>query len=305
MQRLFPNRVKVYTTLDWNLQTKCQAILQKYLKKWRDIGITNAALVVIDNETHSMSALIGSYDFFDELHSGQVNGALAPRSPGSTLKPILYAIGMDQGIITPASILYDVPVSRGGYTPENYDGKCQGIVTVREALTKSLNVPAVELLGEIGVGNFISFLQQGGITTIKPKKRDYGLSMILGGCEVNLVELTSLYSAIANDGVYRPLRYCQDEYLHEGKRILSDGAAYIMSELLAEVVRPDLPVQRNPWHRHLSRHYRATGLGTVRHRSSAGLGPGTNKSKSPCSTGKALTPSPPNADCNSITTRPC
>ncbi len=242
VHRLYPQRTRVHTTLDLNLQAKCQEILRRHLKKWRYMDITNGALCVVDNRDRSIRALIGSYDFFDESHSGQVNGTLAPRSPGSTLKPFLYAVGIDKGLITPGAVLCDVPVSYAGYAPENYDGKHHGVVTVREALTHSLNVPAVNLLAEIGVGNFLSFLERSGLSTVNSRDVDYGLSMILGGCEVKLVELTNLFSTLANGGVFRPVRYCRDDFLQGGERVLSDGASYIITELLSEVVRPDLPV---------------------------------------------------------------
>jgi penicillin-binding protein 1C len=241
MHSYYPGKARVYTTLDREIQGKCREILRKHLAKWRNQGITNGAVVVLDNRTNSLRTLMGSYDFFDHPNSGQVNGAISPRSPGSTLKPLLYALAMDKGLISPAAILYDVPVSYSGYIAENYDGKYHGVVTVKEALTGSLNVPAVLLLAEIGVWDFISFLQEGGIQTIDPQNTDYGLSFILGGCEVKLMELVNLYSTLANSGRFRQVKYCQDDPMQEGRQILSPGAAYIISELLTEVVRPDLP----------------------------------------------------------------
>jgi len=227
--------------LDREIQGKCTKIVKKHLAGWRDRGITNAAVVVLDNRTNSLRALVGSYDFFDQENSGQVNGAVCPRSPGSALKPLLYAYALDQGLITPSAILQDVPVNFAGYVAENYDGKYHGVVTVKEALTRSLNVPAVLLLADVGVWDFISFLRDGGISTLDPKKTDYGLSVILGGCDVKLMELANFYSTLANSGRFRPVRYCRDEAVSEGKEILSHGASYIISELLTEVVRPDIP----------------------------------------------------------------
>jgi len=240
MHSYYPGKSRVYTTLDRETQRKCTQTLRKHLAKWRSRGITNGAVVVLDNRTNSLRALVGSYDFFDDLHGGQVNGAVSSRSPGSTLKPLLYAYGIDEGLITPSAILHDVPVNYAGYVAENYDGKYHGVVTVKEALTRSLNVPAVLLLARIGVWDFVSFLQDGGVSTIDRKGNDYGLSFILGGCDIKLIELTNLYSTLANFGRFRPIRYCQDEPVQEGREILSDGASYIISELLTEVVRPDL-----------------------------------------------------------------
>ncbi|MGB2770384.1 MAG: penicillin-binding protein 1C [Candidatus Zixiibacteriota bacterium] len=236
-----PNQVRLHSTLDREIQGKCEDILREHLSKWGNRGITNGAVVVLENKTNSLRALVGSYDFFDDANSGQVNGATSPRSPGSTLKPLLYAYGIDRGLITPSAMLYDVPVNYAGYVAENYDGKYHGVVTVREALVRSLNVPAALLLAEVGVWDFISFLRQGGISTIEPKKTSYGLSLILGGCEVRLVELANFYSTLANGGRFRQIRYLANQPVEEGREILSEGASYIVTELLTEVVRPDLP----------------------------------------------------------------
>jgi len=240
--RLYPKKARIYTTLNRDIQRICEKVLRQHLKKWRNMGINNGAIVVICNNTSSLRALIGSYDFFDDLNNGQVNGATSSRSPGSTLKPLLYAFGIDRGLITPSAVLYDVPVNYSGYIADNYDGRYHGVVTVKEALIRSLNVPAVLLLAQIGVGDFITFLQDGGISTIDPKQINYGLSLILGGCGVKLVELTNLYSTLANGGKYRAIRYCTDEPIDHGRRILSAGSSYIITELLSEVARPDMPV---------------------------------------------------------------
>ncbi len=241
VHRGYPKKARIHTTLDRKIQGKCEKILRKHLGKWRSMGVSNGAVVVIENKTNSLRAMLGSYDFFDQSNSGQVNGATSPRSPGSTLKPVLYACALDRGLITPSAILCDVPVNYAGYVAENYDGKYHGVVTVKEALVKSLNVPAVGLLAQVGVGDFISFLQSGGISTIEPAEVSYGLSLILGGCDVKLIELANLYSTLADGGRYRPIRFCQDEPIEAGQRILSDGASYIITELLSEVQRPDLP----------------------------------------------------------------
>jgi penicillin-binding protein 1C len=236
-----PQEVRLHTTLDREIQGKCEDILREHLDKWRSRGISNGAVVVLENKTAALCALVGSYDFFDQASCGQVNGATSPRSPGSTLKPLLYACGIDRGIITPSAMLYDVPVNYAGYVAENYDGQYHGVVSVKEALVKSLNVPAALLLAKVGVRDFITFLQKGGISTIDPRQTSYGLSLILGGCEVRLMELANFYSTLANRGRFREIRYLEDQPVQEGRDILSPGASYIVTELLAQVVRPDLP----------------------------------------------------------------
>ena len=157
----------------------------------------------MDTQTRHVLAMVGSHDFFDRMASGQVNGTLAPRSPGSTLKPFVYALAMEQGLVTPETLLFDVPVTYAGYEPVNYDGKYNGYVSARQALARSLNVPAVNLNARLKDITLHAFLKQAGISTLVPARK-YGLSMVLGGCEVNLLELTTLYAGLANMGEFGP-----------------------------------------------------------------------------------------------------
>jgi penicillin-binding protein 1C len=241
LSQLYPQNSKLETTIDAKIQQRAESILQTYLGPLRNQGITNGAVVVIENETRNVLAMVGSYDFFDEKNQGQVNGAMSPRSPGSALKPFIYAIGIEQGLITPQSLLYDVPIEYSGYKPINYDEMYHGVVTVEEALIRSLNIPAVNLCAQLGNDGIHSFLNEAGISTL-PKPRDYyGLSLILGGCEVTLVELANLYAGIADGGKFRPYRWLKDQPEQEGKSLLSDGTCYIISEMLSQLRRPELP----------------------------------------------------------------
>ena len=172
----------------------------------------------MDTQNRHVLAMVGSHDFFDREALGQVNGTLAPRSPGSALKPFVYALAMEQGLITPETLLFDVPITYAGYEPVNYNGKYNGYVTARQALARSLNVPAVNLnarlknrtsnstpiqhsKARVGGSTLHAFLKQAGISTLAPAQK-YGLSMVLGGCEVNLLELTTLYVGLANMGEF-------------------------------------------------------------------------------------------------------
>ncbi|HEX9974656.1 MAG TPA: penicillin-binding protein 1C, partial [bacterium] len=216
LAQLYPQNFALETTIDAKIQQRAESILQTYLGPLRNQGITNGAVVVIENETRNVLAMVGSYDFFDEKNQGQVNGAMSPRSPGSALKPFIYAIGIEQGVIAPQSILYDVPIEYSGYKPINYDEMYHGVVTVEEALIRSLNIPAVNLYAQLGNDGIHSFLNEAGISTL-PKPRDYyGLSLILGGCEVTLVELANLYAGIADGGKFRPYRWLKDQPEQEG-----------------------------------------------------------------------------------------
>ncbi len=235
------NESRIYSTLDIRIQQLTEKLLDDHLKKFKVDNVTNGAVVIIDNQTHELKAMVGSRDFFDKANSGQVNGALAPRSPGSTLKPFLYALGLKKGIISPKLYLEDVPVDYAGYAPENYNRKFNGIVSAREALERSLNIPAVNLSAELLKDESLyDLLRKAEISTIH-KTDDYGLALALGGCEVTLLELTSLYSVFANKGnLYKPKYLLNDEKIQEIE-LFDSGTSFIISEILANVRRPDLP----------------------------------------------------------------
>lgn len=237
----YPQSKLLQTTIDAKIQQLAEEILQAHLMPWRRKGINNGAVVIIENQSQQVLALVGAADFFDAANQGQVNGAMAPRSPGSALKPFIYALGIDHGLIAPQSRLYDIPVEYAGYRPENYDNTYHGWVSVTEALTRSLNVPAVNLSAILGEDGIYSFLKNAGITTLKRDQDYYGLSLILGGCEVTLLELTNLYAGLANGGVFRPYRLLKDQPESPGKQLLSEGTCYIISEMISQLRRPDLP----------------------------------------------------------------
>jgi len=238
---MYPQNNVLETTIDMKMQQLSKDILQTHLKPLQRQGISNGAVVVIENQTQAVLAMVGSYDFFDEENQGQVNGAMAPRSPGSTLKPFIYALGIEHGLISPQNLLYDVPVEYSGYRPINYDEAYHGVVTVEDALIHSLNVPAVNLYAELGPNGIHSFLQQVGVSTLPKPKDYYGLSLILGGCEVTLLELTNLYAGLANGGNLRSYRLLKTQPVEQGQQLLKEGTCYIISEMLSQLRRPDLP----------------------------------------------------------------
>ena len=199
---------RIYTTIDVEVQETARRILREYLDT-SYAGVVNprlpstGAIVVMDTRSRQVLAMVGSHDFFDRQALGQINGTLAPRSPGSALKPFVYALALEQGLITPETLLFDVPVTYAGYEPVNYDGKYNGYVTARQALARSLNVPAVNLNARLKNDTLYAFLKRAGLSTLTSAKK-YGLSMVLGGCEVNLLELTTLYAGLANMGEFAP-----------------------------------------------------------------------------------------------------
>jgi penicillin-binding protein 1C len=171
------------------------------------MNIHNAAVLVINNQTMAVEAYVGSADFMNGYDGGQVDGVRAVRSPGSTLKPLLYAVAFDKGLMTPKTVLNDVPTSFSGYEPENYDRQFYGPITVESALANSLNVPAVKTLQQVSTPKFLEYLKKAGFETIKKQSKGLGLSVILGGCGVTLEELTRLFAAFANGGQIANLNF--------------------------------------------------------------------------------------------------
>ena len=263
LKDMYPGVNKIVSTIDSNIQLLARDTLRKRLEPLRKQGVTNGAVVVIDTKTHELLAMVASADFFDNEAEGQVNGAMAPRSPGSALKPFAYALAIDRGLISPESLLADVPVDYAGYRPENYDEKYRGAVTVRDALCHSLNVPAINLSAKLGENGIYEFLTDAGITTLTKPEEYYGLSLILGGCDVTLLDLTNLYAGLANMGKFAPYKLILGEGQgkegfdlfakrkgeivppHQDKSmsrsLLREGTAFIITEILSEVERPDLP----------------------------------------------------------------
>jgi penicillin-binding protein 1C len=242
LKREYPNTPVLHTSLHANLQHQIEEQVSHYIKPLRGLNIHNAAVLVINNETMQVEAYVGSADFNNRFDGGQVDGIRAVRSPGSTLKPILYGIGFDLGVITPKKTLYDVPTNFSGYQPENFDQRFNGRVTTSFALANSLNIPAVKILKDVGTTLFIGKLSKSDFKTIKKQKKDLGLSMILGGCGVTLEELTRLFSCFAHEGALTSIRYlAEKKKVQLGEQLISKEAAYMVTDILSQVTRPDLP----------------------------------------------------------------
>lgn len=230
----------VNTTLNLELQQIAENILLHNVRKVFYKGITNGAVLVIDNKNSSVVAYCGSADFYDESSFGQVNGVTAIRSPGSTLKAALYAYAFDGGNLTPQMKFADIPTDFHGYQPENYDLKFYGNVSTEFALINSLNIPAVKLLEQVGLNNFISLLEGVGFDHIQKQKNKLGLSLILGGCGTNLFELTRLFTTFANNGKLYPLKFISDQEKIEGIQFFSESSSYLIAKILSGVNRSDI-----------------------------------------------------------------
>ena len=238
----YPNQNDFYTTVDNNIQVRSERIVAQYVQSLNGQGIHNASVVVLDTQTRELRAMIGSADYFDKASEGANNGATALRSPGSTLKPFLYGLAMDAGLIAEKTMLPDIPLSVAGYSPLNYSKTFRGQVTVREALVDSLNVVAVRLSQQLGIERLYNLLQLGGITSLEQPPEYYGLPLVLGGVELSLLELTTLYTALANYGEYRPYQLLQnDDSLPSPISLLSPEASWLVSDMITDVERPDFP----------------------------------------------------------------
>ncbi len=232
----------VKTNIQLNTQLKTEKIVEDYVRSQRLKNIKNAAVIIIDNKTHKIISYLGSSNFNDTVDGGQVNGAAAVRQPGSTLKPLLYALCFDEGLLTPKSVLTDVAVNYEGYAPENYDEKFNGYVTVEYALEHSLNIPAVKSLKLLGQEKLIRKLTSCNFKQIQKDQRKLGLSMILGGCGTSLEELTGLFSSFANNGIYISPSIVQSDTILRKTTVISPAANYMVNEILSKVNRPDFPL---------------------------------------------------------------
>jgi len=223
----------ITASVDLDTQDLLTDILRKYVGDHHEIGIRNASALLVDTLNMHVIASIGSVDFANAEINGQVDGTRAKRSPGSTLKPFIYALAIDQGLIHPLSILYDVPVNFGSYAPDNYDKDFRGPISARDALRLSRNIPALRLAAEIQKPDLYDFIKNAGITGLRDRAQ-YGLSLVLGGAEVTMRELATLYAMLANDGVLKPLITDVDNAtLDKPRRLLSPEASFMTLDMLA------------------------------------------------------------------------
>lgn len=197
---------KVITTLDWNLQKKAEEVVKKYGEEnSAKYNAHNASMIATDPKTGQILVMVGSKDYFDTKNDGNFNISLAKRQPGSAFKPFVYATAFEKGY-TPETVVFDLPTQFSTncppncYTPENYDGKYLGPITFRNALAQSRNIPAVKALYLAGINDSLATAKRFGITSLNDPNR-YGLTLVLGGGEVSLLELTSAYGVFANEGV--------------------------------------------------------------------------------------------------------
>ena len=249
---------RLRTTLDLSLQEGMEAEVRHTVDMLADRRAEHAAALVLDNESGSILAWVGSPDFWADT-AGQVDMVVSRRQPGSALKPFLYALAFERGY-SAATILPDLPTTystaAGLYEPRNYDRRFRGPVRAREALASSYNVPAVELAHRLGAGSFLAALRRAGFASLEAGAEHYGIGLALGNGDVTLLELANAYRALVSGGVWRPYRWLLDDAAADAppslpgrgvpdgpeseRRVVSERAAYLVLDILSD------PVARAP-----------------------------------------------------------
>jgi 1A family penicillin-binding protein len=237
--------LRVKTTLDSDLQSAAQKIVTARVKALARNHVTNGSLVALDPVKGEVLAMVGSADYGNDPIGGKVNIAFANRQPGSSIKPVIYLKAFESRQYTAASTLHDVPTDfGGGYKPTDYDGKFRGNTPARYALAQSLNIPAVEILNGIGPSSAVEMAQRLHITTLDNAASQCGLTLVLGGCEVELYELTRAYGVMANSGTYvepSPILEVDDRNgnkiftpNHQTQNLVDPQYTFVMSNILSD-----------------------------------------------------------------------
>ena len=238
LKKQYPAERVLQTTLDGSLQRQANQIARRYARRLAPYGIHNLSVLIADTQSGAVKAYVGSADFFDPVHGGQVNGVTAARSSGSILKPFLYALSMDEGLITADSYIRDLPTYFEGFSPKNASREYQGVATAKDALIQSLNIPAVRLLNSYGLFQFYGFLKAAGVRSLFRTADDYGLPLILGGAEVSLWDMVGLYRGLANEGLFTDNYLLPQEKPTNASQLISAGSSYLTLEMLKELKRP-------------------------------------------------------------------
>ncbi|MDR0822805.1 MAG: penicillin-binding protein 1C [Endomicrobium sp.] len=226
----------IYTNLDLDLQTLIEKQIKNYIAKNSSIGINNATAILVNYKTMDIAAYVGSADFFDKNIDGQVNGVSAYRSPGSLLKPFIYALALDKGLIHPMTLLKDAPRRYGIYAPENSDRDFMGPIFATNALTQSRNIPAIDLLFKIGADDFLNLLNRAGVRNLKSADF-YGASLAIGGFEISMGKIAMLYAMLANKGFLQWLKFDKSAN-SQSLSVLSPEASILTLKMLKDNKRP-------------------------------------------------------------------
>ncbi|MCX6856959.1 MAG: penicillin-binding protein 1C [Verrucomicrobia bacterium] len=219
------------TSVSLPQQQGVESVLADYIGRKSELGITNACALLVRASTREVLAYVGSSGFLDARIQGQVDGVLARRSPGSALKPFIYALAMQQGLIHPHTLLRDGQTSFGGYNPENFDRQFSGPIAAKDALYHSRNIPAVSLAQKLAAPGLYGFLKSAGVALPHPAEH-YGLALPLGGAEVSMEELAALYCLLADDGLARPIQMQTATKELSRPPLLTEEARYLTREMM-------------------------------------------------------------------------
>ena len=222
---------RISTTLDLGLQRLLERQLRRAVEAGRLWGMDNAAALLLDWRSCEILALAGSADYFNAAIQGQVDGTAARRSPGSTLKPFIYALALQEGLIHPETLLSDTPRAFKGYEPENADGGFRGPISARMALLGSRNIPAIALASQLPAPGLYGFLGKAGVH-FEHGPEHYGLALVLGGAEVSMRELAGLYALLPNRGIWRAPVLRRDEHATGPLPLLKPEAAFVALQML-------------------------------------------------------------------------
>ncbi len=221
----------IKTTLDLEMQHEIEHGIEAHLERTRERGIVNACAILVHAPTREVLAYVGSADYSDLGIHGMVDGLKARRSPGSAVKPFVYGLALDQGLIHPRSLLTDGPMGFHDYNPENFEGEFMGPIHANDALVRSRNLPAVALANRLGDGGLYQLLKNGGVDLPEPAGH-YGLALSLGGFGISPVQLAGLYAALADDGLPRPLVFSTASPPANTSPLLSPQARFLVLDMM-------------------------------------------------------------------------
>ena len=241
---------RYHTTLDKGTQQVVEQMMRERHSEYATRDIHNGAAVVVDHTTREIVAVVGNFDFQDEVHSGQIPGFATPRSTGSLLKPVILGMAMDQAMVHTQMLIPDIPMERADWSPLNFSETFNGLVTLEDALTRSLNIPFITLIEQLRPDTLLAVLRRANFAHLVNSPGHYGLGIAVGGVEATPLEVAGLYTMLANKGVYRPitLKMSSEQDQEQGSksldepadRLLGEGATWLVLDAMAERERPDM-----------------------------------------------------------------
>lgn len=240
----FPDEDRIESAVSVDIQRMVERMVARIRPEYEALGIHNVAVLVAENGSRKLRAVVGNFGYLDNKHGQSFASFDVPRSPGSTLKPFLYALALEQGEILPQTLLLDVPSRYAGYEPGNFSGDYLGLVTAEYALSQSLNIPFVRMLKRVGVDYFLQYMET-GVSWKFDRQLGLGLSMIIGGVELKPLQLLELYTNLAAHGQAGELKLLEGGDAKPGRPWFSEGSILLLEQALAKRDRPDFPERKD------------------------------------------------------------